>query len=312
MSSLDRRKKASDILKAIASKTQNPEMTALAISARLDSFVRVKKAIDDMVAQLLQEKAAEIEKRDFCINGLNENVRTTEEKVHTKSTIESKISSIELDIKELEDAIATLQSEIAQLNTELAQAKADRDLEHQYFEATIADQRATRELLTQALDALKEAYKSPSDYAFAQKGKKQTPPAEFSTYEKHRGGVGVVGMIEQIITDTENMEKAAQADEFEAVQAFLAYQQETVTSIKAKEEGITNKTKEKAAAEMELTTAKTELTGVNGELQSLSEDKAGLHSSCDFLLKNFEARQQGRDDEVEALRQAKAYLSGMQ
>ena len=32
--------------------------------------------------------------------------------------------------------------------------------------------------------------------------------------------------------------------------------------------------------------------------------------SCDFTLKNFDIRQEARDQEVEALRQAKAILSG--
>ena len=33
-------------------------------------------------------------------------------------------------------------------------------------------------------------------------------------------------------------------------------------------------------------------------------------SDCDFVMKNFEIRQTGRDEEIEALKQAKAILSG--
>merc|ERR1712196_572435 len=50
--------------------------------------------------------------------------------------------------------------------------------------------------------------------------------------------------------------------------------------------------------------------GVMLELEQLSNYKAQLHSSCDFVMKNFEIRQTARDEEVEALRQAKAILSG--
>ena len=38
--------------------------------------------------------------------------------------------------------------------------------------------------------------------------------------------------------------------------------------------------------------------------------KEQLHSSCDFVLKNFDIRQTARDEEIEALKQAKAILSG--
>jgi len=46
------------------------------------------------------------------------------------------------------------------------------------------------------------------------------------------------------------------------------------------------------------------------ELEQLSNYKAELHQSCGFVVKNFEIRQTARDEEVEALRQAKAILSG--
>lgn len=46
------------------------------------------------------------------------------------------------------------------------------------------------------------------------------------------------------------------------------------------------------------------------ELEQLSNYNAQLHQSCDFVMKNFDLRQTARDEEVEALKQAKAILSG--
>jgi len=46
------------------------------------------------------------------------------------------------------------------------------------------------------------------------------------------------------------------------------------------------------------------------ELDGLGNEKSDIKKSCDFVLKNFDIRQQARDEEVEALRQAKAILSG--
>merc|ERR1711959_172528 len=56
----DRRAQASKLLSAVAKKLQNPRLATLAVRVRLDAFTRVKKAIDDMVAQLLKEKEDEI------------------------------------------------------------------------------------------------------------------------------------------------------------------------------------------------------------------------------------------------------------
>jgi len=51
-----RRSQAANLLSDIAKKLNNPKLSNLAYRVCLDAFTRVKKAIDDMVAQLLKEK----------------------------------------------------------------------------------------------------------------------------------------------------------------------------------------------------------------------------------------------------------------
>merc|ERR1719201_1536116 len=50
----ERRAQASQLLTSVAKKVQNPRLATLAVRVRLDAFTRVKKAIDDMVSQLLK------------------------------------------------------------------------------------------------------------------------------------------------------------------------------------------------------------------------------------------------------------------
>ena len=61
----------------------------------------------------------------------------------------------------------------------------------------------------------------------------------------------------------------------------------------------------KAQAEKAKVEAETDLEATKTELEMLANGKADLHKSCDFVMKNFEIRQEARDEEVEALRQAK-------
>jgi hypothetical protein len=75
-----RRSKASSLLSAAATKFMNPRLATLAVQVRLDAFTRVKKAIEDMIAQLLREKADEIKHKDFCVDELNTNQLQTEKK----------------------------------------------------------------------------------------------------------------------------------------------------------------------------------------------------------------------------------------
>merc|ERR1719401_187192 len=68
-----RRNQASKLLKSVADKMNNPKLATLAYKVRLDAFTRVKKAIDDMIAQLLKEKDDEIKHKDFCVDEFNSN-----------------------------------------------------------------------------------------------------------------------------------------------------------------------------------------------------------------------------------------------
>merc|ERR1712125_170416 len=68
----ERRVRASKLLKTVADKLHSPRLATLAFNVRLEAFTRVKKAIDDMIAQLLSEKADEIKHKDFCVDQLND------------------------------------------------------------------------------------------------------------------------------------------------------------------------------------------------------------------------------------------------
>merc|ERR1712050_348865 len=104
-----------------------------------------------------------------------------------------------------------------------------------------------------------------------------------------------MSMIQQIISDAKAMEAEAIRSEEDAQKAY---------------EDIVNKSEEKAKAEADLVETKEAKEAAMLELEQLSNYNAELHQSCDFVLKNFELRQTPRDEEVEALKQAKAILSG--
>merc|ERR1719221_374432 len=136
------------------------------------------------------------------------------------------------------------------------------------------------------------------------------PPPGFEEYKNNAAAGGVMSMIQQIINDAKAMEAEAIKDEEDAQKAYEDFVKETNNSIEAKSRDIVNKSEEKAKAETDLVRAKEDKDAVMLELEQLSNYNAELHQSCDFVLKNFDLRQTARDEEVEALRQAKAILSG--
>merc|ERR1712187_393586 len=159
-SSLDasRRSEASKLLKAVAEKHNNPKLATLAYKVRLDAFTRVKKAIDDMIAQLLKEKEDEIKHKDFCVDEFNSNQLQTEKKEREKQDLIAKIEDLEMTIKTLAEEIQTLKAEIAEMQVQLKRAGENRKKENKEFQTTVADQRETQKLLQAALNVLAEFY----------------------------------------------------------------------------------------------------------------------------------------------------------
>jgi len=315
------RREAVKVLQDIAMKTGSPELSGLAMAAQLDAFTKVKAAIDKMVTQLIEEKAAEIKKKDYCVDELNKNELTTEKHVRIKADTESKIAGLETTIGELTEVIATLKKEIEEMNIQIKRAGEDRELVNRDFQATVQDQRETQKLLQKALTVLKAVYVNQTPAKKAALGQERMtieesqappPPPGFKDYSQNKGGGGAVGLLEQILGDAKVLEAEAIKDEQNAQQTYEKMIRDTNKSIKSKQQAITNKSEDKAKAEGDLGNAKSDLEAANTELETLGNAKGALKLDCDFLLKNFDLRQQARDEEVEALRQAKAILSGMQ
>jgi len=300
-----RRVSASKLLSSVAKKLRSPQMAALAYRVRLDAFTKVKKAIDDMVNQLVKEKADEIKHRDFCIEEFNTNQMQTEKKQRQDAELKEKEQDLEIRLKELTSKLETLKSEISEMQVQLKRAGQDREVQNNEFQKTVAEQRQTKKLLQAALSVLEGFY---GKQTFVQEG--QEPPAGFEEYKKNEASGGVMAMIQQIMDDTKAVESEAIRSEQDAQEAYEDFVKETNASIKAKSEEIVNKSDEKAAAESDSVETKEEIQGVNKEVDQLEQYKVELHGSCDFVMKNFDLRQTARDEELEALKQAKAILSG--
>jgi len=314
------RREAVQVLRAAAVKTGNPQLSGLAVAAELDAFTKVKAAIDKMVQELAEQMKAEVKQKDFCVEKLNENELLTEKQVRKKSDTEMKIAGLKTTISELTESLNTLTKEIDEMNIQIKRAGEDRELVNRDFQATVADQRETQKLLNKALTVLKAVYtKTEVAKKEASLGQQTTeveqrapppPPPGFKDYDRNAGGGGAVALLTQILGDAKVLEAEAVKDEQNAQQTYEKMVRDTNKSIQSKQQAIVNKSEDKAKAEQDLGNAKTDLEAQTTELETLGNAKGDLKLQCDFLLKNFDLRQQARDEEIEALRQAKAILSG--
>merc|ERR1712127_984283 len=174
----------SKLLSQVAKKLNSPRLSALAYRVRLDAFTRVKKAIDDMIAQLMKEKADEIKHKDFCVDEFNTNQLQTEKKEREKADLIAKIEDLDMIIKTLTEEITKLKSEIAEMQLQMKRAGEDRERENKEFQMTVADQRETQRLLKAALTVLQDFYGKKAAFLQRQEPAGPPPPPGFEAYKK--------------------------------------------------------------------------------------------------------------------------------
>jgi len=306
-----RRSKAAQVLRQMAKASKDPQLSVLATTVELDAFTRVKKAIDDMIAMLKVQQEDEVKKVDYCKKELQENEMTTAKQTDYKASLEAKAQKLTDAISALEEGIATAKAQIAQAQVELQRASEDRKVENLDFQKTVADQTTTVEVLKMALERLSAYYNKESLVQQAKvANRRQTPPVPQMEYKKSAGASGVMEMIEKLIQEANGLISDSIKSESEAQAAYEQTVGDTNASVAALQAEITLKTKAKADAHKEKLQTESDIADTESELEGLAKYNSELHAECDYFLKNFDARQAARGQEIEALQQAKQILSG--
>jgi len=283
-----------------ASRLHSVELANLGMMVKNDVFKKILVYIKDMIKKLQHANLDDIKQKDFCFDAFNENQLEMEAKQREKKASAATIEDFQAKIEASGKEIESLKKQLVDSATNFKRASENREIENRDFQLLINDQRATQQLLQKALDVLKGFYDKESLI--------QQPA--FKEYKKNESAGGVTGMIQNIINDANTLEKEAIRDEADAQKAYEAFVKETNTDNDAKQKSLVEISEQKAEAEQSMADQKVDDVAIDGTLKDLIAKNTTLHGSCDFLMKNFEIRQQARHEEMEAFKKAKAFLEG--
>merc|ERR1719253_2585367 len=290
----------------------------IAASAQLDAFTKVKALIDKMVTELAKQQKDEGEHRDWCIDEMNSNKRSQAAAYDQKDNLVAKIADLKSTIETLTKDITASKAAVKEMMIQMKRASETREAENADFQVTVSDHRVMSIILTKALDRMKQVYallqhQQPGAPHIQTSGTHTDPgngPAKFKKMEKNAGGGRVVAMLEEVLADTRKTEDQAIASEQDSQSTYENFMKDSNKGIKQTQKSISDMTGARATAKMELAAAKTDLSSTMSELEQLHETSADLHKSCEYILKNFDARQKARAAEMDALNEAKSILSG--
>jgi len=331
------RAKAVRLLEQAAAKTKNSAIAALAISAKLDAFTKVQAAIDDMITQLTKDQKDEAIHKDWCEDELHANAMQHKDKTFEVEDLTSLMNTLADKIETLDGDIKTLQDTVAENKVQVKRGSENRAAANKEFQSVVADQRGTIVVLNKVLERLEEVYApkklaekkaaaatAAEQKAFLQVKGHQAPLASSAQAAgvapppKTMGGArkqnenagGVLGLIEMTMDDAKRLEQETLAGEQDQQIEYEKFIKDMAKAIQDDSKSINDKTATKADAEMEKATTETSLESANNEVADLEAYKVNVQSSCDYVMKNFSIRQEGRASEIQSLTDAKAILSG--
>jgi len=285
-------------------------LATLAMETKLDGFTRVKEKVELMIKALKKEQDDEVAKKDYCTEELHSNRMSTEKKTRKDENLAAKTEELKMKLGDAVDEIKSLTSDIEELKKQQKLAAQNREKENAEFQRVVSEQRATQELLKKALTVLGDFYNKEHPALLQKPEMNAKEPESFGDYKKSKGSNGVMLMLQQLIADAKEMEAESTYGERESQEDYEAFGKDTAADIATKSTAMADKEDEKAKAEKDLIQTKENKEGVESEISALSETALDLHETCDWTLQNFDARQKARSDEMDALKQAIAYLSG--
>jgi len=313
----------------------NLSFIALMLRGKKVNFDKVVKMIDDMVVLLGKEQTADDTKKAYCAEEFDK----ADDK---KKELERSISDLEKLLAEDKEAVTTLTQEIkdleegiVELDRQVAGATEQRKTEHEEFAATLASNQAAIGLIEMAKNRMNKFY-NPKLY--------KAPPKRELTEEERvtlnmggtlaptnpPGGIagtgisaiqqkaahakqessGVIAMMDALKSEVAKETQELEFNEKDAQEEYEAMVTDAAEKRGADTKSVEEKTAVKAGLEDGIVKNGDQKASEEAELMATKQYIADLHADCDWLISNYETRKEARTNEVDALKKAKAVLSG--
>lgn len=296
------------------------DFIALALRSKGQNvFDKVIGMIDEMVALLGEEQMQDDEKKKYCEAELD---KTEDE----KKELERKVDDLLKAQEEGKDTLATLGEDIEALadgikalDKQVAEATENRKEENTEYKEEMAANVGAKKLLELAKGRLAKFYSPKSAAAsfvtvslHGTGGAAPPPPPEtWGAYKKQtQEAGGILGMLQTMIADVEKEITESKTEEKNAQEEYETLIADSGEKRRMDSKSLSDKESAKADLEKALQQMAKEEKTTKFEVMATAETLKDLHLECDWLLNNFEARKEARGGEMDALKKAKAVLSG--
>lgn len=286
------------------------DLILLALRGKKIGFDKVVQMIHSMKATLKKEQENEDKKKEYCKQQFDSSDDKKRSLLLQVSNKETNIDSAKDALKMMETKIQELKAGLEKLDQDVAEATEQRKKEHEEFEDVMSSNTQAQSLLKVAKERMMQFYASPSLVEVSEQKGPEEAPETFGSYAKSSQASGAVGLLTSLIGDTARQMSEAEAEEKEDQKDYEEIMQDSSKKRQSDSRSIAQKTAQKADLASDLQVLKGGRASAEKELAATKDYIHNLHDECDWLLSNFQARQDARDEELESLDRAKAVLRG--
>lgn len=290
-------------------------LSAIAMKAGADPFVKVKKLIAELIERLMQESTQEASHKGWCDTELGTNAHTRKSKTVEVEKLNAEIEGLQSKIETLAKDLNELSTAVAELNAAVSDQTDMRNAEKAENKKTIEDAVAGVSALENAVNVLKEFYgKAGEAKALIQQRNRlrDEPPEIFDEpYQGQKAGnSGVMGMLDVIKSDFQRLEQDTKSAEAGSQSQYDEFMSDTAIDEAAKKRSIEHKKRDKHESEMTLDETKSGLESSQMQLDAAKASFEKLKPACVDVGMSYQERVKRRRDEVESLQEALRILSG--
>jgi len=261
------------------------------------------------------------------------------------SDLEKVIDETDGTITTLTEEIKALEEDIVKLDRSVAVATMQRKEEHEDYESTRMANTAVVGIIEFAKNRMQKfynpkLYKAPPKRELSEEERitlnmggtlaptnppggiagtgialdqdAPAPPPETPGAYKKKGeeSGGVIAMMDMMVADVEKENQELAFQEKDSQEEYEEMTKDASEKRASNTKSIAEKSGTKAELETQLIAAKDDKLAAGKELMGTKQYLGEVHDDCDWLLEKYDMRKEARANEVEALKKAKAVLSG--
>jgi len=260
-------------------------------SNKEDVFAKIKVMVNDMIAKLEAEAAADATEKAFCDKEVPEAQAKVDDKADEIEKITAKVDKMTAKSTTLKNEVSAIQAQLGDLTKSQAEMDKIRLDEKAVFEATKPELERAVAGIQQALKVLNDYYSKDASHGSA-------------------GGssTGIIGLLE--VCESDFSKNLAEITDVEDKAAYF-YEQETkendVTKV-TKEQDVKFKTRAAAGLDKSVAEYTSDRSGVVAESDAVKEQLKQLKARCAGKAETYSERKSRREEEMAGLHEAMEVL----